>query len=253
VQADRRAGTVKRSERHHLKENELVAFVDRSREVLAQRRREIVAVIVAVVVVLVAVMGYIAWRNNTEGKAAALLTDAEAVLEAQVTTPAPAAAGQPAPKPPAGTYPSEQAKLEAALPKLAAVYTKYPSTDSGIAARYYAANALAAVGRRSEAEARYQEVIAKGGVYAEMARLGLANVLANAGQHDRAITIYKEITAEPKADVPVDGVLMQLGRAYARAGRRSEAQQTYTRIVQEFPESLYAADARKELEALKKS
>jgi TolA-binding protein len=244
---------MKRSERRHLKENELVAFVDRSREVLTERRREIVALATLVVVVLAGVIGYFTWRNTTEGKAAALLTDAEAVMEAQVTTPAPPTPGQPAPKPPAGTYPSEQAKLEASLPKLSAVYTKYPSTDSGIAARYYAANALAALGRRSEAEARYQEVIDKGGVYAQMARLGLAELLANAGQHDRAIAIYKDLTTEPKGDMPVDGVLMQLGRTYARAGRRSEAQQTYTRIVQEFPESLYAADAKKELEALKKS
>lgn len=244
---------MKRSERHHLKENELVALVDRSREVLTTRSREIVAVVSMTVVVLVAVVGYFAWQNNREGKAAALLADAEAVLEAQVTTPAPPAPGQPAPKPPAGTYPSEQARLEAALPKLAEVYTRYPSTDAGLAARYYAANALAALGRRTEAESRYQEVIDQHGVYAQMARLGLAELLANAGQHDRAITIYKDLTAEPKGDVPVDGVLMQLGRTYARAGRRSEAQQTYTRIVQEFPESLYAADARKELEALKKS
>ena len=244
---------MKRSERHHLKENELVAFVDRSRAVIVERRRQIVAVVIGLLVVLAGVIGYAAWLNATEGKAAAMLTDAESVLEAQVTTPAPAAPGQPAPKPPAGTYPSEHAKLEAALPKLAAVYTKYPSTDSGVAARYYAANALAALGRRADAEARYQEVIDKRGVYSQMARLGLAELYANAGQHDKAITIYKELTAEPKGDMPVDGILMQLGRAYAQAGRRSEAQQTYTRIVQEFPESLYAADARKELEGLKKS
>lgn len=244
---------MKRSERRHLKENELVAFVDRSRAVLTERRREIVTLVTVLLVILAGVIGYAAWRNATEGKAASLLTDAESVLEAQVTTPAPTTPGQPAPKPPAGTYRSEQAKLEAALPKLADVYTRYPSTDSGIAARYYAANALAALGRRPEAETRYQEVIDKGGVYGQMARLGLAELYANSGQHDKAIAIYKDLTAEPKGDMPVDGVLIQLGRAYAKAGRRAEAQQTFTRIVQEFSDSLYAADARKELELLKKS
>ncbi len=244
---------MKRSERRHLKENELVAFMDRSREIVAARRHELLTLVVLVAVAVAGLIAYFAWRSSTADKAAALLTEADTVLEAQVTTPAPPAPGQPAPKPPAGTYPSEQAKLEAALPKLAAVYTKYPSTDSGIAARYYAANALAALGRRAEAESRYEEVVAKGGVYAQMARLGLAALFTNAGQHDKAIMIYKELTAEPKGDMPVDGVLMQLGRAYVRAGRRSEAQQTYTRIVQEFPESLYAADAKKELQTLKKS
>lgn len=244
---------MKRSERHHLKENELVAFVDRSREALLTRRRELLTLATVALVAAAGLIGYFAWRSSTEDKAAALLAEADAVLEAQVVTPAPPAPGQPAPKPPAGTYPSDRAKMDAALPKLEAVYTRYPGTNAGVAARYYAANALATSGRRADAEKRYQEVIDKGGVYGQMARLGLANLLAGAGQHDRAITIYKELSADPKGDTPLDGVLMQLGRTYAAAGRRSEAQQTYTRIVQEFPESLYAADARRELEALKKS
>jgi tetratricopeptide (TPR) repeat protein len=244
---------VKRSERHHLKENELVAFVDRTRDVVTARRREIMLAATAILLLAVAAGGYFAWRAQTESRASALLADAMTTLEAQVVTPAPPVAGQPAPKPPAGTYPSEQAKLEAALPKLAAVYTQYPSTDAGRAARYFAANALATLGRRADAQARYQELVDQGGIYAEMARLGLADLLADSGQHDRAIAIYKELSADPNAGLPLDGVLMQLGRVYAKAGRRSEAQQTYSRIVQEFPESLYAADARRELEVLKKS
>ena len=243
---------MKRSERHHLKENELAAFVQRSRDVLTERRGQIVGGLVALVIVLAAILGYMTWRGRAEARAAVLLTDASTVLDAQVAAPPPATPGQPAAKPPAGTYSSEQAKLEAALPKLAAVYTQYPSTDSGLAARYYAANALAALGRRAEAESRYREVADadQGGLYGEMARMGLADLLAGAGQHDRAITIYKELSADPKAGLPVDGVLMQLGRVYTQAGRRSEAQQTYTRIVKEFPESLYAPEAKKALENL---
>jgi outer membrane protein assembly factor BamD (BamD/ComL family) len=44
---------------------------------------------------------------------------------------------------------------------------------------------------------------------------------------------------------------MQLGRAYALAGRKAEALQTFSRIVDEFPQSLYAADARREADALR--
>ncbi len=244
---------MKRSERHHLKENELVAFVDRTRDLVVARRRELMLAVTLVLVLAVAMGGYFTWRARAESRASALLADAMTTLEAQVVTPAPPAPGQPAPKPAAGTYTSERARLEAALPKLTAVYTQYPSTDAGRAARYFAANAQATLGRRDEAQARYQELVDQGGIYAEMARLGLADLLADGGQHDRAIAIYKELSADPNAGLPVDGVLMQLGRVYAKAGRKNEAQQTYSRIVQEFPESLYAADARRELEVLKKS
>jgi TolA-binding protein len=244
---------MKRSERHHLKENELVAFVDRTRDIVTTRRRELMLAAVAAIVIVFAVIGYFAWRARTESRASALLADAMTTLEAQVAPPAPAAPGQTAPKPAAGTFTSERAKLEAALPKLSAVYTRYPSARSALTARYYEANALAALGRRPEAETRYQQLADEGGIYARMARLALADLLAGGGQHDRAIAIYKELSADPDAGLPVDGVLMQLGKTYAAAGRQSEAQQTYQRIVQEFPESLYAADARRELDAIKKS
>jgi outer membrane protein assembly factor BamD (BamD/ComL family) len=46
---------------------------------------------------------------------------------------------------------------------------------------------------------------------------------------------------------------MELGRAYMKAGRKSEAAHAFTRVVEEFPQSLYLADARREMEAAKKS
>ena len=46
---------------------------------------------------------------------------------------------------------------------------------------------------------------------------------------------------------------MQLGRTYLEAGKRSDAQQTFNRLVEEFPDSPYSGDARKELDSLKKT
>ncbi|MBW8868628.1 MAG: tetratricopeptide repeat protein [Acidobacteria bacterium] len=46
---------------------------------------------------------------------------------------------------------------------------------------------------------------------------------------------------------------MQLGRIYLEAGKRSDAQQTFNRVVEEYPESPFAGDARREIETLKKS
>jgi tetratricopeptide (TPR) repeat protein len=244
---------MKRSERHHLKENEFVALVDRTSDVVTTRGREITALLALVVVLALAIGGYFLWKGRTEGQASAMLANANAVLEAEVVPPAPAQPGQKAPTPPAGTFTSEQAKLSAALPKLTEVYTRYPSTQSGVAAKYEAANALAVLGRRSEAEALYQQLTGRSGIYGTMSKMGLANVLAEAGQSDRAISLYKELSSDTTGGVPTDGVLIQLARTYAKAGRRADAQQTYNRLVQEFPESLYVPDAKREMEALKKS
>jgi TolA-binding protein len=129
----------------------------------------------------------------------------------------------------------------------------YPTSTSGLAARYTAASILVRLGRSGEAIQRYQEVIDKAGndIYGRMARLGLADVQAQAGKYDQAIATFKEIVATGKNDLPVDGILMQLGRVYVAAGRKADAQQTFKRVADEFPASPYVADARRELETLK--
>jgi TolA-binding protein len=70
-----------------------------------------------------------------------------------------------------------------------------------------------------------------------------------AGQFDAAVTAFKAVLGQKDGKLPLDGVLMQLGRAYALAGKASDARQTFQRIVDEFPQSSYAAAARKELDS----
>jgi len=86
-----------------------------------------------------------------------------------------------------------------------------------------------------------------------MARLGLAETQARDGQYDSAINTYKGLADNKDGPLPVDGILMQLGRTYLEAGKATEAQQTFNRVVEEFPESPFSGDARKALDSLKKS
>jgi len=46
---------------------------------------------------------------------------------------------------------------------------------------------------------------------------------------------------------------MQLGRTYRDAGKRDDAQQTFNRLVEEYPQSPFAGDAKRELDSLKKA
>jgi TolA-binding protein len=183
-----------------------------------------------------------------------------AVADAPVVPPAPppapgASATAAAPAPPPGSFPTEQARLEAALAKFTAAADAYPNASAGIAARYEAAATLAALGRTADAVRRYQEVIdrAPTSIYADTARLGLGEAQMRAGQYDAAAAAFKSVAALKDGKMPVDGVLMQLGRAYAMAGKAADARQTYQRIVDEFPQSSYAALARKELDSAKTS
>src|SRR5204863_8936257 len=91
------------------------------------------------------------------------------------------------------------------------------------------------------------------GVYGPMGRLGLAEAQARAGQYDTAINTFKELAQRKEGPLPVDGILMQLGRTYLDAGKRADAQQTFNRLVEEYPESPFTADAKRELDTLKKT
>ena len=246
---------MKATERRRLKQNEFARTVAHAQEVVATRSRDIGVLVVAVIAALALAGGYAWWRQARNDKASALFAQALAVEAAPVVAPAAPAPGSPVPLQQAGTYPTEQAKLEAALPKLQQAADAYPNTDAGITARYHLAGVLAALARYAEAEQRYKEVVDKAGsrLYGRTAKLGLADAEVAQGKYDDAIRIYQELSTDKNSQLPVDGVLMQLGRAYKKAGKKNEAAHAFTRVVEEFPQSLYAADARREMEEAKKS
>jgi len=245
---------MKATERHKLKENEFARTVAQARASLEERGRDVSLVLLAIAIALAAVGGYTWWRQSRNAKANTLLAGALAVHEAPVIAPSEPTPGSPVPVEQPGTFRTLQMKLEAALPKFLETANAYPNTDAGIAARYHAAGILAQLGRYPEAEQRYQEVVEKGGrsIYARTARLGLAGAQLAQNKFDSAIAIYRDLSTETNPQLPVDGVLMQLGQAYLRAGKAEDAARAFNRVVEEFPDSVYVADARRELEAAKK-
>lgn len=245
---------MKSTERHRLKENEFARSVAQARAFVETRRRDTAAIALVIVAAILLAGGYGWWRHARDAKANTALAAALAVAEAPVVAPTPPAPGSPMPIQQPGTFQTEQAKLEAALPKFVEVADKYPNADAGITARYRAAGVLAALGRLPEAEQRFQEVVDKAGsrIYGRTARLGLAESQIGQGKYDGAIKILQELSTDSKSEIPLDAVLMELGRAYMKAGKKTEAAHAFTRVVDEFPQSLYVADARREMEEAKK-
>jgi TolA-binding protein len=248
---------MKTTERRHLKENELAHVIDHGLGLLGTNRRSALAIVVILVIVGGALGGYFYWRSSTNARAEALLGESMTIMESPVTEPpAPSAAGQPAPPPPApqpGAYATEKAKFEAALTKFLAAANAYPKTNAGISARYQAAGVLVLLGRPEEAATRFEEVMDAAGqnsVYYEMARLGKVNALAQAKRFDEAIKAYTDLSNNKESTVPPDAMLMQLGRTYLMAGKPQEARTTFRRLLDEYPASPFAAEAKREVDNL---
>jgi hypothetical protein len=235
---------MKRSERHRLKENELSHAFSEASVRLAENRRKYGTLAVAVLAVLLGAVGYWAWTTRRESHARERLTEAITIMQSAVDEPK---AGAKPPQSPV-SYPTMQARGEAALPKFTEVFDSYPSTEAGIAARYYAASTLVLLGRPAEAVTRYQEVVDRAGAksfYGRMARLGLIEASVLTKQFDQAVTTAQSLVNDTTDDtIPRDALLMELGRAYAAAGKRAEAKEAFDKVITEFPDSPYLDEAK---------
>ncbi len=239
---------MKRAERQRLKQNDLGALTRQAQDLFTERKREFTWLAAAVVVVGAAAIGYWAWQQREEHGVHALLAEAMIVQETRVgPPPAPGTAGR--------SFPTERERAQAAIVKFKAAADAYPSTDAGIFARYQEASTQMALGNPGEAVKAYQQVIDRAGnkLYGQTARLGMAEARARSGEFDQAITTYKELAQRKDGGLPIDGILMQLGRTYRDAGRASDAKQTFNRLIEEFPDSPFNADAKRELDALAKA
>jgi TolA-binding protein len=247
---------MKSTERHKLKENEFAHTVARTREMVNARPREVTTIVIAALAVVIALGGYFWWRASRDGKATTLLASALAVAEAPVVAPPPPTPGSAPPIQQPGTFRTDQERLSAAIPMLQRAADAYPNSDAGITARFRLAASLAELGRYAEAEQRYQEVAQKAGansIYHHTARLGVGEAQMAQGKGDAAVTTFRELSTDSTSQLPVDGILMQLGRAALVAGKKDDATRAFTRVVDEFPQSLYASEAKEKLAEIKKA
>lgn len=251
---------MKRKERHHLKENELAHSIRAAREFVGTRQREVTGLLVVLLLMAIAIVGITVIRQRTQARAQSVLTDALVVLNARVVPATPQQGQQPGELPPAatigatGTFFTEEAKLNAAIPKLQTAADAFPDSEPGIQARYRLAASLAYLGRQKEAMQQFEEVEKHAGassVYGRMAQLGKADAQAQAGELDAAIATWKTLAADKNSDLPQDAILMELARAYTAKGNRQEAQKTFTQLVDEHPDSPYVTEARAQLQSLK--
>jgi predicted negative regulator of RcsB-dependent stress response len=249
---------MKTTERHHLKDNELAIAINQAQDWAGKNSRPLTTVAGAIAVAAIAVFGFLAWRNSNDNQARAALAEAMVIEEARVMPPQapagmtndPTAIGGQLP----GTYPTEKAKLEAAVPKFQAAADKYASTDSGLTARYHLARSLIALGRVDEGLKEYDKVIAGGNaLLSRSAKLGKADAQIRAAQYDAAIATLKQMVDAKEPGLPAEAMLMELARAYKLAGKTDDARKTLTQVVEQHAESPYASEARAEIDKLKAS
>lgn len=235
---------MKSEERKHIKQDELVTTAARGVDWVRLHQREMALGAAALAVLVVLVAGIDAYQDRRDAQAEKAFVAAVELFDAPVGAAEPGAGSGPR----FGTAAEKHQKAAAALE---AVVRDHGSTPAGARARYYLGLSRVELGNLAEAEKDFRDVAGRDApLVSALARVALADLLRRKGDTDGAVKAYRELAAESSLAYPRDAVLMRLAETLEAARRPAEAADSYRRLADEFPSSVYAGDAQRRVEFL---
>lgn len=238
---------MKKELKEQIKQDELASGLEQAMAWLGAHRDE-VRIGAGVLVVLLAAGGAFAYFQGQRAREAdRAFRDALAVFEAPVAAEAPLGAD----KPGGQVFATAEDKYKTAAAAFEGVDRRFGSSSVGLRARYYAALSRIELGQYDEAEKALKELQGRGsGLEPELARVALAGLYRRSGKVDQAVEAYRGLATNPAANVPRDFALLSAAQALEDAKRWAEARAAYRQLVEDFPASVYATEARQRAEFL---
>ncbi len=229
--------------KQQIKQDEIVTGVEHAWKWLVDNQATARTVGLSVLAVAVAVGGFNYFQGQRTAAAAASLDEALALYTRPLASEA-AQGG--APNEP--SFASASDKYTKAAAAFDGVERKYPTLPAGIRARYY--GALCRIELRDYDTARKTlKTMADrgpaGSLEAVLARMALADIDRRTGAYDKAVEAYKTLAGDPASPLPRELALMNLATTLEDAKRPQEASASYKQLVEQFPSSVYAAEARR--------
>ena len=230
--------------RKELKTDRIHDAIEHSAEAVYSHKQ---VTIIALLGILVVVAGWGAWsvyRDRQTAAASAAFDTAMKAYSARI-------GGTPDPNDPRDiSYPDETARANDALAKFTAAADRYPSTNPGRLARYYAALCLEDLERHKQALEQLKKLSTLSDKeLAPMARFQIGIIDARTGKPDEAVKIFRELADKSSVFVPRPLALLEMANAL-RQNNPKEAANVYQQIKKEFPDSAVSEEADRGLELL---
>ena len=235
---------MKKELKQQIKQDELLSGIDHAWKWLQANRARAQNIALAALGLIVLVAGALAFQSHRTHAANLALDEAQHVYEtplaAEVT-----AGGAPAGS---ASFPSAAEKYKKAAAAFDGVERAFPTLAAGLRARYYGALCRIELGDYETARKTLQVIADRqqpGALEPTLARLALADIARRTGAVEKALETYRALAEDASGVVPRDHALMTLAVTLEDASRRAEAYASYERLVEQFPNSVYAAEARR--------
>lgn len=230
--------------RKELKQDKIRESFEHGAEAVISHQKFAVVVLLTIAVVAAAVLGWRFYSERQTSLASNSLDEAMKIYSARIR-----AVNEPS-EPSEGTYVDEKNKYEDAVKKFTETADKYPRTNPGRLARYYAGLCLEHLGRDNQAiEALRKVESGSDKELAGLARFQIAQIYDKMGKTDEAVKLYRQLADQPTVFVPKPFVMLTLANDLSRS-KPQEAAKVYNQIKKEFPDSQIAEEADQALEAI---
>jgi hypothetical protein len=238
---------LKKELREQIKQDELVSGMEQAAS-WANAHRDELRIGLGVAAVVLAAVGAVAYFQGQRAREAdRAFRDALTAYEAPVAAELPPGSERPAGQ----VFATAEDKYKTAAAAFEGVARRFGSSKVAQRAAYYAAVSRIRLGQYDEAEKALKELQAKGsGMEPELARFALADVLRRKGEVEKAVEAYRGLATNPQANLPRDFALMAAAETLEDAKRWGEARAAYEQVYEQFPASVYAAEARRKAEYL---
>jgi TolA-binding protein len=234
---------MKKEERHQIKRNDLATAMESAADYVGENRRTVTTM--AGIAVAVVVLGFAgrSWWAARQGEGARrvgeLIAAAGGSIVASVEDLGNNRTGVP-------TFTSTEERARKVVDLADEILKKGGPGPAGLTAQLYKGAALADLGKGDEAAAALDEVIRKDpqGILGGSARLRLARLREAQGRPADALTLYQQIAAEGSGAMPPEEGLLGAARCQEALGQKDAATASYKSLIEKYPDSEYAAEAR---------
>ena len=147
-------------------------------------------------------------------------------------------------------YPTEAARSEDAVQKFSAVAEKYPSTNPGRLAAYYAALCYEDLERNNQALEQLKKIsTGKDKELAAMAQYQTGVIYERTGRTAEAVKVFRDLSDHSSVFVPRPLVLLELAQTLRQSDPK-QAASVYAQLKMEFPNTPISEEADRALETL---